>query len=188
MPRFAGSYTCGAFALICAVAVLQFAAVPVRAADVTVGAMHIVQPWARATPKGASAAAGFMTLTNSGTEPDRVTCVASEAAGRCEIHTMSLDNGVMKMRPVDGGLEIAPGATVTLKPSGLHVMLIDLKHPLEKDKMVGVTLKFEKAGTVEVALPIMAIGAPALGVAGGGGNMMEGGSMMKPDMMKPDKP
>ena len=190
MSRFAGSYSSyirGGLAVICAVAALPQVAAPARAADFTVGTMHIVQPWARATPKGASAAAGYMTVTNSGDVPDRLSCVSSEAAARCEIHTMTLDGGVMKMRPVDGGLEIAPGATLTLKPSSLHVMLIDLKHPLEKDKTVGMTLRFEKAGTVEIALPVVAIGAPAPGIVSGGGSMMEGGSMMKQEggsMMK----
>ena len=65
----------------------------------------------------------------------------------------------MKMRPVEGGLEIKPGETVTLKPAGLHVMFVDLKQPLEQGKTVEATLKFEKAGTVYVAYPIAAIGA-----------------------------
>ena len=59
----------------------------------------------------------------------------------------------MKMRPVEGGLEIKPGETVTLKPGSLHVMFMDLKHPLETGSMVEATLQFEKAGTVEVDLP-----------------------------------
>jgi copper(I)-binding protein len=84
----------------------------------------------------------------------------------------------MKMRPVEDGLEIKPGETVMLKPSGLHVMFVDLKHPLEQGKTVEATLKFEKAGTVEVAYPVMAIGAAAPG-APAGGNMMQGGGMMQ---------
>jgi len=60
-------------------AALQLAT-PARAADYDVGAIHITQPWTRATPKGASAAAGYMTVSNRGTTPDRLTCVSSEAA------------------------------------------------------------------------------------------------------------
>ena len=71
---------------------------------------------------------------------------------------MTMENGVMKMRPVEGGLEIKPGETVTLKPGGLHMMLVDLKHPLEAGKTSKSTLQFEKAGTVKVEMPVLAIG------------------------------
>ena len=86
----------------------------------------------------------------------------------------------MKMRPVQGGLEIKPGETVTLAPSGFHVMFQQLKHPLEQGKTIKATLKFEKAGTVDVEYPILAIGATAPGsTAGGGGMKMQGGGMMQ---------
>jgi len=153
------------------------------AADYDVGSIHIAQPWARATPKGASSGAGYLTVTNKGTTPDRLTsCVASDASAQCQIHTMTMENGVMKMRPVEGGLEIKPGETVTLKPAGLHVMLVDLKHPLEQGTTIAATLQFEKAGTVKIEFPVMAIGAPAPGAStGGGGMMMEHGGMMQMD-------
>jgi len=146
----------------------------VRAADYDVGPIHIAQPWARATPKGASSGAGYMTITNNGTTPDRVTCLSSDLSAQCQIHTMTMDNGVMKMRPVEGGLEVKPGETLVLKPSSLHVMLVDLKHPLNKGDTVEATLQFEKAGTVKVAFPVMAIGAAAPGASAGSGTMMEG--------------
>jgi copper(I)-binding protein len=156
----------------------------VRAADYDVGSIHISQPWSRATPKGASAAAGYMTITNKGTAPDRVNCVSSDAAAQCQIHTMSMQDGVMKMRPVEGGLEILPGQTVTLKPGGLHMMLVDLKHPLEAGGTMKATLKFDHAGTIDVEYPVAAIGAPAPGADAGGGSMMSGdhggGMMMAP--------
>ncbi len=185
MTHLARRHIYGSFAGACVFAVALFAAGTTHAADYDVGAIHVAQPWARATPKGASSAAGYMTVTNGGATPDRLTCVSSDAAAECQIHTMSLEGGIMKMRPVDGGLEIPPGGTVVLKPAGLHVMLVNLKHPLEPGKMAEVTLKFEKAGTVEVELPIVAIGAPAPGVAaGGGGTMMMDsghGGMMQMD-------
>jgi copper(I)-binding protein len=83
---------------------------------------------------------------------------------------------------VEGGLEIKPGETVTLKPASFHMMLVDLKHPLEAGQMVKATLKFDNAGTVDVNYPIAAIGAPAPGAAAGGGMMMggpPGGGMMQ---------
>jgi len=172
-------------AAIVALALTQIPA-PAWAADYDVGSIHIAQPWARATPKGASSGAGYLTITNKGTTPDRLTsCVASDVAGQCQIHSMTMEGGVMKMRPVEGGLEIKPGETVTLKPSGFHVMLTDLKHPLEQGKAAAVTLQFEKAGTVTVEFSVAAIGAPAPGAASGGGSMMEGhGGTMQMQMDK----
>ena len=185
MTHFARKYAHSGLAGVCAFAAAHLVAATAGAADYDVGPIHISQPWARATPKGASSAAGYMTVTNGGTTPDRLTCVSSDAAAQCQVHTMSLEGGVMKMRPVEGGLEIPPGGTVALKPAGLHVMLVNLKHPLEPGKTVEVTLKFEHAGTKEIELPIAAIGAPAPGVtAGGGGTMMmdsSHGGMMQMD-------
>jgi copper(I)-binding protein len=86
---------------------------------------------------------------------------------------MTMDGGVMKMRPVEGGLEILPGQTITLKPGGFHIMLLDLKHPLEAGGTMKATLKFDHAGTVDVEYPVAAIGAPAPGgAADAGGNSM----------------
>jgi periplasmic copper chaperone A len=165
---------------------MPLATVGAEAADYDVGSIHITQPWVRATPKGASSAAGYLTVTNNGAAPDRLTCSAGDLAAQCQVHTMSMDNGVMKMRPVEGGLEIKPGETVTLRPGGLHMMFVDLKHPLEAGSEVGATLQFEKAGTLKVELPVVAIGAPAPGVTTGGGGMMDShsGSMMQ---MKPQQ-
>jgi copper(I)-binding protein len=73
-----------------------------------------------------------MKITNNGNTSDRVSCVSSDASAKRQIHTMTAENGVMKMRPVEGGLEIKPGETVMLKPSGVHVAQNDfglrLKH------------------------------------------------------------
>ena len=161
----------------------QLSVAPSLAAEYDVGSIHIAQPWSRATPKGAKAGAGYMTITNKGTTPDKVSCVSDDASAQCEIHSMTMEGGVMKMRPVEGGLEIKPGETVTLAPSGFHVMFRDLKHPLEQGKTVKATLKFDKAGSVDVEYPILAVGATAPGTASGGGMKMQGsgGGMMPMD-------
>jgi periplasmic copper chaperone A len=167
-------------ALILPVILTQIAAVPAQAADYNVGSIHITDPWSRATPKGAAAGAAYMTVTNNGSAPDRVSCVSSEASAECQIHSMTMEDGIMKMRPVQGGLEIKPGETVMLKPGGFHMMLLNLKHPLDAGQTLKATLKFDHAGTVDVDFPIAGIGAPAPGGAansGGGSMMMQGGSM-----------
>src|ERR1700730_12636961 len=144
--------------------VLLTAVAPAAAADdYDVGTIHISQPWSRATAKGAATGAGYMTITNKGAAADKVSCVSDDASAQCEIHTMTMDGGVMKMRPVEGGLEIKPGETVMLKPASFHIMLVKLTHPLEQGSMVKVTLKFETAGTIDVESPIAAIGAAAPG-------------------------
>ena len=180
MKIFDSKYTIGAVALLAAqMAGAQLA----RAADYDVGSIHISQPWSRATPKGAASGAGYMTVTNKGTAPDRVSCVSSDASVQCQIHTMTMEDGVMKMRPVEGGLEIKSGETVMLKPSGFHVMLVNLKHPLQQGEMVNTTLKFENAGTINVEYAVVAIGAAAPAApASEGGMKMEGhGGMMQMD-------
>jgi copper(I)-binding protein len=170
----------------CALALAQFAASAAQATDYIVGSIQITAPWARATPKGATSGAAYMTITNTGKTPDKVTCVSSDASAECQIHTMTMDNGVMQMRPVEGGLEIKPGETVTLKPGGLHMMLVNLKHPLEQGSTVKAALKFDSAGSVDVDYPIAAIGAAAPGVpAGGGTMMMQGGGGGGMQMNKP---
>jgi hypothetical protein len=70
-----------------------------------------------------------------------------------------MNNGVMTMRPVKGGLSIPPGQSVTLAPGGYHIMLMELKAPLKKGDKVPVTLAFEKAGEVNVTLDVQGIGA-----------------------------
>ena len=82
-----------------------------------------------------------------------------------------MNEGVMKMRPVEGGLAIDPGKTVKLAPGGLHLMMTDLKSPLKQGDKMPVTLEFEKAGKVAVTLDVQGVGAP--GPAAGGGDDMK---------------
>jgi hypothetical protein len=155
-----------------ALALPGFAATLAQAGDYGVGSIQITQPWARATPKGAPTGAAYMTITNKGTASDRVSCVSDDASALCQIHSMTMTGGVMQMRPVEGGLEIKPGETVTFKPGGYHIMLVDLKHALVQGQAVKATLKFDHAGSIDVDYPIAGIGAPAPGVAAGGGTML----------------
>jgi len=128
-------------------------------ADFSIGSIQIGNPWTRATPKGADVAGAYMTLNNKGTAPDRLIGGSSPVAGRFEVHHMAVEGGVMKMRPVEGGLEIKPGETVELKPGSFHIMLMGLKQPLEKGQRVKGTLVFEKAGKVDIEYAVEALGA-----------------------------
>jgi periplasmic copper chaperone A len=132
------------------------------------GPLEIDHPWSRATPKGAKVAAGYLTIKNTGTDPDRLVSGTSPVAGKLEFHQMSMDKGVMKMRPVPDGIEIKPGETVELKPNSFHIMMMDLKQPIERGKPFKASLTFEKAGPVEVEFTVVAPGAtPAASAAAG---------------------
>jgi periplasmic copper chaperone A len=153
-------------ALVSVLAVLVAAsATAVHAKDYHVGALDISGPWSRATPKGAPVAAGYLTIKNTGTTADRLVGGSSDAAAKVEMHEMTMDNGVMKMRPVTGGLEIKPGETVELKPQGLHLMFIKPKSPLKQGDHVKATLEFEKAGKVDVDFDVTGMGGPPTGHA-----------------------
>ena len=136
------------------------AAAPAKAdAETRAGALAIETPWLRATPGGAKVAGGYVTVRNTGAEPDRLTGATLARAGRGEIHAMSTENGVMKMAPVEGGLPIAPGGSVALKPGGLHLMFLDLTDGLRAGETVPGTLTFERAGAVPVSFTVAPIGA-----------------------------
>jgi copper(I)-binding protein len=100
-----------------------------------------------------------MTIVNNGTTPDRLVGGSTSAAGRFEIHEAAMKDGVMTMRPVNGGLPIEPGKTVTLAPGGYHIMFTDLKAGLKQGDKVSVTLEFEKAGKADVTFDVQSIGA-----------------------------
>jgi len=132
---------------------------PAQAQDVTAGSLKISAPWARATPKGASVGGGYLTITNTGTMPDRLVGGATDISSRFEIHEMSMAGGVMKMRMMPMGVEIKPGQSIEFKPGGYHLMFLGLKQPLEQGGHVKATLQFEKAGKVDVDFPVESIGA-----------------------------
>lgn len=148
--------------LVATVSLLTFPALS-HAHDYKLGALEIDHPWTRATAPTAKAGGGFMTITNKGSTPDRLIAARSTASGKVEIHEMKMDGNVMRMRELEKGLEIPPGATLMLKPGGYHIMFMELKAPLAKEARVPVTLVFEKAGSIDVEMKVEAIGAAGSG-------------------------
>ncbi len=153
-------------ALVLVAALAASLALAARADEITAGGIKISSAWTRATPKGAPVGVGYMTITNSGSTADRLVGGASDISNRFEIHEMSMDNGVMRMRPVAQGLEIKPGETVKLEPGGNHVMFVGLRQPIAQGEHVKATLSFEKAGKVEVDFTVENIGAQSAGEHG----------------------
>jgi periplasmic copper chaperone A len=163
-----------------AVAILALAAIcagPASAQQIKAGDLVLDHAWARATPKGASVGGGYMKITNSGTAPDHLIGGSTEISRDVEVHEMKMEGGVMMMRPVAGGIEIEPGQTVTLDPSGYHVMFVGLKEQLKQGDHFKATLQFAKAGKIDVDFTVEGIGAKT----GGGDHAMPGmgGMQMK---------
>jgi copper(I)-binding protein len=150
------------FFLVPLVLVSAFGVLQASAQEFKAGSLVISQPWSRATAGGAKVGAGYMTITNIGTEPDRLIGGSLPQAGKFEVHEMRMENNVMTMRPLHGGLEIKPGQTVKLAPGGYHVMFMRLKEPLKQGEVLKGELVFEKAGKVPIEYKVgtIAAGAP----------------------------
>ncbi|HEX3918626.1 MAG TPA: copper chaperone PCu(A)C [Caulobacteraceae bacterium] len=127
---------------------LAVAAIALLAGQAAAGTIEVRDAWIRSTPPGAPTAAGYATLINHGPATDRLVDGHTSVAASVTPHTMSMAGGVMRMRPVAGGLPIAASATLRLAPSGDHLMLLGLKHPLTAGQHVRVTLNFTRAGPI----------------------------------------
>jgi periplasmic copper chaperone A len=134
------------------------------AASLVVASAVLAQPaqlevsgaWARATPGSAPNGAAYVTIQSP--TADRLVSASTPAAKKAELHTMSMQGMVMKMRPL-AGLDIPAGAPVTLKPGGEHIMLLGLSHPLREGQSFPLTLDFEKAGSRTVTVTVEKAGA-----------------------------
>ncbi|PWK76141.1 copper chaperone PCu(A)C [Aminobacter sp. AP02] len=132
-------------------AMLLFASTHAFAHGFKVGDLEIGHPWSRATPAGAKVAAGYLTVKNNGSQPDRLVSIQSDVSDKAEIHEMAVDaKGVMTMRQITGGVEIPAGGEVAFKPGAYHIMFMGLKAPVKEGEKFSGTLTFEKAGTVTV--------------------------------------
>jgi len=127
----------------------------------SIGNLTVVSPWARASAGPAKAGAAYLTITNGGKADDRLIGVAAESvAGMAMFHTTIKDGDVMKMRHVDG-IAVKAGETVTLRPGGIHVMLMGLKAPLTEGQRFPLMLTFDKAGAVTVEVEVESVAAGA---------------------------
>lgn len=142
-------------------AIAALSPLPAAARDFKVGAIAIGHPWSRATPPGATTGAGYFALFNNGPEADRLVKVSSPVAPMAAVHRMAVRDGVMTMKPVEGGIEVPAGGRLALEPGGDHLMLMGLAKPFVEGETVPVTLFFEKAGAVEVQLQVSKMGASA---------------------------
>jgi periplasmic copper chaperone A len=143
---------------VSAAAALCAATLGANAKDTMVGDIHIGKPWARATAPTAQVGGGFLSLMNHGKTGDALIAAKAGVSEKVELHTHSMEGGVMKMREVPR-IDIPAGKSVELKPGSFHIMFINLKAPLKQGETIPVTLVFEKAGEVKVDMQVDAMGA-----------------------------
>ena len=141
------------FPLILLVGLLAGASASAGEATITVE-----KAWARATTSAAATGVVYLSLADTGPAADRLVGVATPVASHADMHIMVVEGTVMQMRPVDA-VDVKPGERIQFKPSGLHIMLTDLKQPLTRGERFPVTLDFEKAGKVDVEVLVLPIGA-----------------------------
>jgi periplasmic copper chaperone A len=141
---------------------------PTHAESPTPSRIAVENAWARATPGGATTGAVYLTLVNHGADADRLVGVETPVADRAQLHAESIDDGVMKMRPL-AEAEVKPGVTTALRPGTTHVMLMGLKQPLKEGETFPLTLDFAKAGKQDVQVKVAkagAMGMPGMGASG----------------------
>ncbi len=136
------------------------------AAAVSHAQTTVTEPWVRSTVAGQKATGAFLQIASAG--GGKLVSVSSPVAGLVEIHEMSMDGNVMKMRALPNGLELPAGKPVALKPGGFHVMLLELKQPLKAGDIVPLSLVVEgsdkKRETVDVKATVR---GPQTAPAGG---------------------
>lgn len=125
------------------------------AAPLVAGEIMVRDPYARSSTPSSVTGAAFLVLMNHGDTDDRLIGAATDVAKRVELHTHKEDaNGVMKMMEVEEGFVVPAGGMHALKRGGDHIMLMGLTRPLEQGEEISVTLTFEKAGEIEVMVPV----------------------------------
>jgi copper(I)-binding protein len=143
-----------AAAFVCVAGLLLPGPTPASSADIT-----IRQAWSRATPEGASVAAGYLTIENRGNTVDRLLSVSSPVARKVEIHETLEAGGIMRMRPAKDGLAIPPHGKLVLAQGGSHLMFLQLMAPFSEGGRVPVSLDFERAGQIDTSLEVGEVGA-----------------------------
>lgn len=159
-------------------ALFPLAALAADAGSATVGDLTVTGGFVRAMLPNQPVGGGYLTIRNTGAADDRLVSVATPRAGGGEMHEMAMQGTVMRMRALPEGIALPAGATVVLKPGGLHVMFTRVGTPFRTGETVPVTLGFEKAGKLEIVLPVLPAGAmPAAHAMHDMGAMPEGHAM-----------
>ncbi len=160
---------------------IVFATLAFGAGAQTTPSISVENAWARATTASAQAAAIYLTIMDHGM-PDRLVAASTPVAAKAELHETIHEGNVMKMRAVTS-LAISQSEPISLSPGGYHIMLTHLKKPLAGGESFQLSLRFEKAGTIETMVAVKAAGGGAAMDMGGAGHDMQ--HMNMPGMNKP---
>jgi periplasmic copper chaperone A len=146
-------------ALLLAAALVQFR--PAAAQEARAGAIEVERAWTRATGQTAQTAVAYLAIRNRGAAPDRLVSASSPEARGVELHDTTMEDGIMRMRPVQGGVTIPPGGSLRIEPDGggTHLMLVGPRRAFARGERVPVVLTFERAGDVRVEMMVEAAGA-----------------------------
>lgn len=130
------------------------------AREVAAGDLRIDAAWTRAVGERAPTAAGYLIIRNTSAAADRLVAAETPRARAVELHEMAMTDGVMRMRPITGGIALPAGQEVRLAPGGgMHLMLIGPQGGFRQGSTVPVTLVFERTGRVDIELFVEAAGA-----------------------------
>jgi copper(I)-binding protein len=132
----------------------------VVASQAATRSISIENPWARETVEGQAVGGGFMTIVNNGKSPDQLVSASSPVSSEVQIHTMSMERGVMRMRQLTDGIAVPANGRVELKPRSHHIMFMGVKKPLRLGTNVPVTLNFRRAGSITVQFKVQGMTAP----------------------------
>ena len=135
-------------------AVLLAVAAPASADETSAVELTVRDAWARATPPGAGVAAAYLTIVG-GTAPDRLLGARSSVAAMTQVHAVTEEGGMTRMREA-AGVDVPARGSVVLAPHGLHLMLMHLEHALVAGQRFVITLQFAHAGTREVSVNVLA--------------------------------
>jgi copper(I)-binding protein len=144
-------------ALLLTLAAVIFVGLTVWAAET--GRISVADAWARPTIGQSGTTAAYMTIANQGNTADVLKRVRSKKVKSIEMHQATVTaDGVVQMRKVEGGLPIDAGASLVFEPGGTHLMLVGLEDALNAGEQLLLTLEFDRAGPVDVLVPVSAAG------------------------------
>jgi hypothetical protein len=132
---------------------------PLLAHSYTIGKLAIGHPWTRETGASQKVGAGYLAITNNGKKADRLISASAAGMKEVQLHSVSMEGGVMRMREVKDGIAVPAGETVTFKPGGYHLMFMELTQPFKKGGKIPVTLRFQNAGSVKVQFAVQPVGS-----------------------------
>ncbi len=137
-------------ALFTATLVLPKAVAAEDSPNVSIGTLFIEGAFTRPTVPGAKNAAGYLSIINEGSVPDRLISVNSDISDKSELHETKTVNGAQQTEVLENGIEIPAGATVNLSPGGDHAAFLNIHHPVKDGDIIHATLGFENAGQIDI--------------------------------------